>query len=361
MSEIALRLAGLHKSFQSIPAVADVSLDVRQGEFVSLLGPSGCGKTTTLRMIAGYIMPDRGHVYLGPEEVTRRPPYHRDIGMVFQSYALFPHMSVFDNVAFGLGMRHIPKNEIVTRVQEALARVQLESFGDRRPAALSGGQQQRVALARAVVIRPQLLLLDEPLSNLDAKLRKSMQVEIRSLQETLGITTIHVTHDQAEALSLSDRIVVMSKGSIQQIGTPTDIYRHPNNSFVADFIGEANIFSGVVVTASDNSGAMVRLSGGEMIRAADTINGKKPPAGAAVTLVVRPERIKIMTDGSGENMLTGTLRRRVYTGAIITSIVALDSGLELRAESYDSNVSTSAAGDRITACLPAESVLILSD
>lgn len=233
------------------PTLARFSLDVEQGELLSLLGPSGCGKTTTLRSVAGFIRPDAGQILINKRDYTRLPPNQRDIGLVFQSYALFPHLTVFNNVAFGLRMRRVPKAAVNARVANALKMVGLEAFADRRPAQLSGGQQQRVALARATVIEPQVLLLDEPLSNLDARLRVDMRQEIRRLQQQLGITTLYVTHDQVEAMSISDRVVVMNQGEIEQIGTPESIFAAPETAFVADFMGFDNHFKAEVESVGD--------------------------------------------------------------------------------------------------------------
>ena len=245
-----LEIHDLTVSYQkNQPTLERFNLDVEQGELVSLLGPSGCGKTTTLRSVAGFIRPDAGRIVINGRDYTYLPPNQRDIGLVFQSYALFPHLTVFYNVAFGLRMRRIPKDEVHARVTNALKMVGLEAFAGRRPAQLSGGQQQRVALARATVIEPQVLLLDEPLSNLDARLRVDMRQEIRRLQQQLGITTIYVTHDQVEAMTISDRVVVMNHGEIEQIGTPESIFAAPETVFVADFMGFDNRFSAAVLAA----------------------------------------------------------------------------------------------------------------
>jgi putative spermidine/putrescine transport system ATP-binding protein len=256
-------LEGLTKRFGRVIAAEDIHLNVKKSELISLLGPSGCGKTTTLRMIAGFIMPDEGRVLIEGQDVTYSTPDKRDTAMVFQSYALFPHMTVFDNVAFGLRMRRVSKSDIVERVKKALALVRLESVSERYPSQLSGGQRQRVALSRALVVNPSVLLLDEPLSNLDAKLRQEMQVELRQLQRELNLTSIYVTHDQEEAFSLSDRIVVLNEGRIQQIGTPKEVFECPNSHFVADFVGVRNFMDGTFEsdTFTSRSGLKVHCKG----------------------------------------------------------------------------------------------------
>src|SRR5215831_18973409 len=241
-----LQLSGLSKTYGDFHAVAGIDLDIAQGELVVLLGPSGCGKTTTLRMIAGFIAPTAGVIRLGGEEITRRPPWKRDTGLVFQSYALFPHLTAAENIAFGLRMRQLPEAKVAPKLADVLRLVRLEGLAGRLPRELSGGQQQRVALARALVIEPLVLLLDEPLSNLDAKLRAEVRVEIRDLQRKLGLTTVMVTHDQEEALTMADRLVVMSHGKVQQIGTQRELYEHPANPFVAGFVGRTNFLPGHV-------------------------------------------------------------------------------------------------------------------
>src|SRR5580765_2268281 len=241
-----LQLTGLTKTYGDFRAVAGVDLDIGQGELVVLLGPSGCGKTTTLRMIAGFVVPSAGEIHLGGRNITRRPPWKRNTGLVFQSYALFPHLSATENIAFGLRMRNLGQAQIAAKVAEVLRLVRLEGLGDRLPRELSGGQQQRVALARALVIEPDILLLDEPLSNLDAKLRAEVRVEIRELQRKLGLTTVMVTHDQEEALTMADRLVVMSNGQVQQVGSQRELYEHPANTFVAGFVGRTNFLHGSV-------------------------------------------------------------------------------------------------------------------
>ncbi|MBV9783565.1 MAG: ABC transporter ATP-binding protein [Acidisphaera sp.] len=294
MSEAALELRGLEKRFGAQTAVAAIDLQVQQGEFVTLLGPSGCGKTTTLNMIAGFITPDAGSIRLGGRAVENLPPHRRDLGIVFQDYALFPHRNAAENVAFGLRMRKLAKTEIAARVADALRMVRLDGLDKRRPLQLSGGQRQRVALARALVIRPALLLLDEPLSNLDLKLREEMRSEISTLQRRLGIATVFVTHDQDEALTMSDRIAVMRQGRIEQIGTARDIYERPASVFVATFIGSTNLVrakpagppsEGLVPLATAAGPAILRLD-------------RPLAAGADLLLAIRPERLQLTPTGT---------------------------------------------------------------
>ncbi len=294
---LALRLLGVSKRFQEVAAVDRLSLEVEAGEFVSLLGPSGCGKTTTLRMIAGLAHPDEGQIMLGNREITSLPPDRRGIGMVFQDYALFPHMTIEENIAFGLQMRKVGRSETKERVQKALDLVRLSGLQKRYPRQLSGGQQQRVALARALVIEPQLLLLDEPLSNLDAKLRQEMRVELKLIQRRVGITTLFVTHDQEEALTLSDQIVVMNHGCIVQIGTPIEIYEKPKDSFVASFLGQENFFRGKVVSQNGNALKMETAEG-------LLVNASPNPGltqHTQVMLVIKKERIKIKAVPAGRD------------------------------------------------------------
>ena len=281
------------KTGKDFYAVHDTSLNIEPGSFVTLLGPSGCGKTTTLRMIAGFESPDEGEIYLGEEPINELTPNKRDTAMVFQSYALLPHYNVFDNVAYGLKLRKVPKEEIKERVMKILDLVELTGMEGRMTNQLSGGQQQRVALARALVIEPSVLLFDEPLSNLDAKLRVSMRTEIRRIQQEVGITAIYVTHDQSEAMALSDQIIIMNKGVVAQVGTPQEIYYHPNSEFVADFIGEANFLRGTLRSV-DGDQAVMSIEGTELrVAAADGLE-----AGKDYTLVLRPEAATL-ADGGG--------------------------------------------------------------
>jgi putative spermidine/putrescine transport system ATP-binding protein len=315
-----LDLAGLSKHYGDFYAVRDVTLSIKDGEFVVLLGPSGCGKTTTLRMVAGFIEPSAGHVKLAGHDVTDLPPWKRNAGMVFQSYALFPHMTVAENVAFGLEMRKLPKGELARRVEEALSLVRLQGYGARLPRQLSGGQQQRVALARALAIRPDVLLLDEPLSNLDAKLRQEVRVEIRELQRQLGLTTVMVTHDQEEALTMADRLVVMSEGAVRQVGSQRDLYERPADRFVAGFVGRTTFLDGKI-----EAPGRFRTEGGLAIACAKDSNGGALGPGA---LSLRPERLEVESARQAglDNSLPGTVEFVSYLGALIDIHVRLSPG-----------------------------------
>ena len=304
-----LELQSLTKLYGDAVAVDGLSLVVEKGEFVSLLGPSGCGKTTTLQMIAGFLEPSAGTIRLGERDLTRIKPALRGLGIVFQSYALFPHMTAAENVAFGLEMRGVAKSEKTKRVAEALTLVGLAGLSDRYPRRMSGGQQQRVALARALVIRPDVLLLDEPLSNLDVKLREEMQVELRQIQRTVGTTTILVTHDQGEAMALSDRIVVMNRGRVEQVARPTEIYRAPASAFVANFLGKINVLPAIVTDGVVSIGA-------SRWPAAGTTNG-------AASVSIRPERITF-SESAG---LAGTVKSRIFQGHHWLLHVATNAGL----------------------------------
>jgi len=305
------------------PTLKQFSLDVEQGELVSLLGPSGCGKTTTLRSVAGFIQPDSGQIVINKRDYTRLPPNQRDIGLVFQSYALFPHLTVFNNVAFGLRMRRIPKDEIHSRVANALKMVGLEAFADRRPSQLSGGQQQRVALARATVIEPQVLLLDEPLSNLDAGLRVEMRQEIRRAQQQLGITTLYVTHDQVEAMSISDRVVVINQGEIEQIGRPESIFAAPETVFVAGFMGFDNHFSAAVESAQDDK--ITVKWGGAPIKLRWQSKFGSPKAGARAEIFFRADNASLLA-GSEANGLAGRVILHTFHGNEVQYLVETEVG-----------------------------------
>lgn len=304
-----LELSHVHKEFSGVAAVEDFNLVAEQGEFISFLGPSGCGKTTTLRMVAGFELPNSGLITIAGQDLTFVPPNKRKVGMVFQSYALFPNMTVIDNIGYGLKVAGKPKSEIGPRVNEMLALIHMESFGDRYPNQLSGGQQQRVALARALAFQPQVLLLDEPLSALDAKIRVELRQEIRRIQRQLGITTIYVTHDQEEALSLSDKVVVMSHGRIEQVGTPLEIYNKPSTEFVASFVGQLNLLPVTVINQADN---LVSFNGQTVHagRVAEKFSSEKP------RLAIRPEELN---PGSmaGHNNLRGTVESINYLGSIV--------------------------------------------
>ena len=316
------------KRFAGVEAVRKVSLSVAKDEFITLLGPSGCGKTTTLRMIGGLEFPDEGQVLIGGEEVGRIPNHRRPTRMVFQSYALFPHMTVEKNVSFGLRMSRMPRDEIKRRVAGMLQRVGLADKMQRIPSQLSGGEQQRVALARALVMEPTVLLLDEPLSALDRQLRKRMQLELKGLQTQLGITFIYVTHDQEEALTMSDRIIVMNQGVVEQIGTPEEIYEQPRTRFVSQFIGETNLLEGVVESVSGNA-VQVACAG-------HRVSGRcSPPnvvtVGQQVTIAVRPEHVSVIDVNSAEG-LAGTIVQRMFLGSATRIVVNVDSSLQLIAD-----------------------------
>jgi spermidine/putrescine ABC transporter ATP-binding subunit len=306
-----LEIRQLVKRYSAQSTIGPLSFSVNAGEFVSLLGPSGCGKTTTLRCIAGFESPSEGGIYLDGERIDQRPPNRRNVGLVFQSYALFPHLTVFENVAFGLRLRRCKEAELKRRVQEALELASLQQFAERYPKQLSGGQQQRVAIARSVVLEPRLLLFDEPLSNLDLKLRVMMRAELRNLQRRLDKTALYVTHDQGEALALSDRIVVMSNGKIEQVGTPLEIYERPATAFVADFIGSSNLLDGEILDHSPE-GTSVRTASGLVLQALPTTVA----SGGQVTAMIRPENIRIVAENAdgGDNILPGIIDQKTFLG-----------------------------------------------
>lgn len=308
-----LELIGVTKRYGDFKAVDDLSLDVADGEFLVLLGPSGCGKTTTLRAIAGFVEPTAGQVRLGDRDITALPPWKRNAGLVFQNYALFPHITVAENVAFGLEMRKMPKAEMAPRITEALRLVRLDHLSDRLPRQLSGGQQQRVALARALVFRPDVLLLDEPLSNLDAKLRQDVRVEIRELQRKLGLTTVMVTHDQEEALIMADRLVVMNEGRIRQIGSQQDLYERPAEKFVADFVGRSTFIEGLV------DGPDRFVSAGGLVIACETSGSGK------ASLALRPERLALLNGAAQapDNSFSGAVEFISYLGSQVDLHVRL--------------------------------------
>jgi spermidine/putrescine transport system ATP-binding protein len=327
MARSEIQLSKLTKQFDELTAVDGIDLHIPGGEFFSLLGPSGCGKTTTLRMIAGFEQPTSGEILLDGEDVAYTPPHQRNVNTVFQNYALFPHLNVYDNIAFGLKEAKRPKAEIRERVGEALELVQLPGYERRKSSQLSGGQQQRVALARALVLNPAVLLLDEPLGALDAKLRKALQIELKSLQQEVGITFLYVTHDQEEALTMSDRLAVMNHGRIEQIGAPQDVYEDPETLYVADFLGVSNLMQATIIS-SGTSACRVALNGYEL----ETRGTDRDVTGEA-KIVIRPERIELEEHGSpsGPNRIPAMVERVVYVGSAIQLIVRSATGEALQA------------------------------
>lgn len=329
MAEVSIR--NLCKKFGGTIAVSDFSLDIADGELVAFLGPSGCGKTTTLRMVAGFMQPTTGQIRIGKEDVTFTPPHKRNTGMVFQRYALFPHMTVSQNIAFGLEMHQVPKNDRAERINRVLDMVRMTTLADRYPRQLSGGQQQRVAIARALAIQPKVFLLDEPLSNLDANLRSEVREEIRNIQKQLGLTTIFVTHDQQEAMSISDRMAIMHDGRVQQLGAPQALYDRPANRFVADFLGKMNLFEGTLEGPD-----RFKTGSGEAVRI------DRPVAGAT-HVGVRPERVEIRATGGQANALPGTVMSVVCLGPTMDIRFRLDGGDVI--SSTINNTSSEAAGE----------------
>jgi spermidine/putrescine transport system ATP-binding protein len=343
VTETMIRLDGVTRRFGELVAVDDISLEIAGGEFFSLLGPSGCGKTTTLRMIAGFEEPDEGRIHLAGEDVTTVSPKHRHVNMVFQDYALFPHMTVAENVGFGLRLKRVPRDEMAARIGEMLTVVRLEGLSERRPGELSGGQRQRVALARALANRPAALLLDEPLGALDLKLRREMQLELKRIQKSTGTTFVYVTHDQEEALTMSDRIAIMDGGRVRQLADPRSLYERPSSSFVADFIGTSNALR---VEITKREGDLAVMETGERDRVCvDCPQG----AGEIVQITVRPEKIRIGANGDpGFSRVRGRVTERIYLGSLSQVLVELDSGERLVVhELNDDDVSTAQAGEEI--------------
>jgi spermidine/putrescine transport system ATP-binding protein len=344
-AQIDVRLDRITKRFHEVVAVDDLSLDIQHGEFFSMLGPSGCGKTTTLRMIGGFEEASEGTIYLGDADVTGLPPFKRDVNTVFQNYALFPHLTVFENVAFGLRRKKVAAGEIGTRVREMLELVELPGYEKRKPTQLSGGQQQRVALARALINHPRVLLLDEPLGALDLKLRKQMQLELKRIQTEVGITFIYVTHDQEEAMTMSDRIAVMRAGHIEQLGTSEELYERPKTAFVAGFLGVSNLLEGAVA-GRDGSLLAVRLSDGTVLRAP----APDTPTNGAVRVGVRPEKLRVQPgEGNGPtdglNALRGTILDASYIGVSTQYLVQTAEGHRLTV--YAQNLDTAGASEVI--------------
>ena len=347
MSEV--RLQNLTKEFKETVAVDNISLTIEEGEFFSLLGPSGCGKTTTLRMIGGFEEPTSGTVYLGNSDVTDQPPYKRNVNTVFQSYALFPHLSVFDNVAYGLKRKKVDKSEMASRVNEMLRLVDLEGYGDRKTTQLSGGQQQRVALARALVNRPGVLLLDEPLGALDLKLRKQMQLELKRIQSEVGITFVYVTHDQEEAMTMSNRLAVMNGGRFEQIGAPHEVYELPSTEFVAAFLGASNLMDGRIESVNGSVAKVVVDAGGSVALPATRLPKKE----GDVRIGVRPEKIEIKpfahaVAGSG-NSIEATVMMSTYTGVSTTYECRAPDGSKVvvYVQNLGTDVESIGAGERV--------------
>ncbi len=354
----------LNKRFGAVLAVDAVTLEILDGELFTLLGPSGCGKTTLLRLIAGFHRPDAGRVRFGERDVTDLPPYARNIGMVFQNYALWPHMTVFQNVAYGLRLRRLRGPALAARVEEGLRKVNLSGLGARYPGQLSGGQQQRVALARALVLNPDILLLDEPLSNLDAKIRVQVRAEIRTLQQELGITTVYVTHDQEEALSLSDRVAVMREGRVLQLGPPRELYERPRTRFVADFVGTNNLVAGRVVEAAGDGVAVETALG--RLRARSPQGAASLPVGGRCVLAIRPENVTLLAGtaaaGGDGNRCAGRIALAAYLGNTLRYDVETASGLTLKADIRDPwHHELLARGTTVTLDFPASVTLALPE
>jgi putative spermidine/putrescine transport system ATP-binding protein len=351
-----LELTHIRKTFGTFNAVEDFMLSAERGEFVSFLGPSGCGKTTTLRMIAGFEFPDSGSIKVDGKEISNLPPNNRNVGMVFQAYALFPNMTVASNVGFGMRVQKRPKDAIAKRVAELLQMINMPEKADRYPYQLSGGQQQRVALARALAIEPKVLLLDEPLSALDAKIRVALRSEIRTIQRQLGITTVYVTHDQEEALSLSDRVVVMSNGRIEQIGTPFEIYNAPATAFVASFVGTLNALQARVVDAAEGFVAV----GPQQVRLGRPLT---QAAGTAIEIALRPEILTLRDAGADANRLSGEVTRVTFLGSIVRVRIGLDGDAGTVAFDTLNNphLAVPSEGERVTLSFPPEAGLVLGD
>jgi spermidine/putrescine transport system ATP-binding protein len=359
MSGGNVKLESLTKRFDEVAAVDDISLEIQAGEFFSLLGPSGCGKTTTLRMVAGFEPPSAGKILLDGDDVAKLPPNRRDVNTVFQSYALFPFLTVAENVAFGMKYKSVPKAQLKTRVAEALEMVQLSGYEQRRPNQLSGGQQQRVALARALVLRPSVLLLDEPLGALDAKLRRALQVELAALQKQVGITFLYVTHDQEEALTMSDRLAVMNHGKIAQLGTPEDVYNEPADAYVADFLGVSNLMDARVQPGAQSTGCCRLLMGEFTLEA----NAGELNATGAVKLAIRPERINVDPyETVGANRVPGMVERLVFLGSTTHVYVRLATGSTLQTLVRNDGAELPyGQGTAVSVSIPADALRVLPD
>jgi spermidine/putrescine transport system ATP-binding protein len=345
-----VQLVDLTKRFGDFQAVCGIDLDIPPGEFFSLLGPSGCGKTTTLRMIAGFERPSGGHILLDGKDVSGTPPNRRNVNTVFQSYALFSHLTVAENVAFGLRFAKASR-------EEALSLVRMQEFRDRKPHQLSGGQQQRVALARALILNPSVLLLDEPLGALDAKLRKALQIELKALQEQVGITFVYVTHDQEEALTMADRLAVMNEGRIEQVGSPREVYEEPASAYVADFLGVSNLLDAQAIGTDSEGRCRLRVGDLELLASCGHTSAR-----GSVKVVVRPERVRVEAlRKTGENRLPGKIERVVYAGAISQFVVTLDRGTPIRCMLANDGVGSSFdRGAPVSVYLPCEALRVLS-
>lgn len=334
MSKTIVSLMNVDKLYGDNHVVKNMNMNIAEGEFLTLLGPSGCGKTTTLRMISGFEMPSSGTIKVQGERVDKKEPYQRDVNTVFQNYALFPNMNVYDNVAYGLRVKKVPKNEIKERVLEALKMVQLEGFEKRRITQMSGGQKQRVAIARAIINRPKVLLLDEPLGALDLKLRKQMQIELKRLQKKLGITFVYVTHDQEEALTMSDRIAIINQGRIEQLAAPKDIYEHPKTKFVASFIGETNLLDAMVLSI-DGDKAVIGTEVGKATVMIDSKKKIKVSDGVAVS--IRPENMKFSKTPVEGFSIKGVVKEQIFVGNLIKMMITLNDGTEIRINRFDAD------------------------
>jgi spermidine/putrescine transport system ATP-binding protein len=351
-----VQLVDLSKHFGDFEAVSGIDLDIPPGEFFSLLGPSGCGKTTTLRMIAGFERPSGGRVFLDGQDVSDTPPNRRNVNTVFQSYALFSHLTVAENVAFGLRFAKTSKEAARSKVGQALSLVQMQEFRDRKPHQLSGGQQQRVALARALILNPSVLLLDEPLGALDAKLRKALQIELKALQEQVGITFVYVTHDQEEALTMADRIAVMNEGRIEQVGSPREVYEEPASAYVADFLGVSNMLDAQAIGTDSDGRCRVRVGDFELLASQGHTSAR-----GSVKVVVRPERVRVEAPRKNdENLVPGKIERVVYAGAISQLVVTLNSGTPIRCMLANDGVASSFdRGAPVSVYLPCEALRVL--
>jgi putative spermidine/putrescine transport system ATP-binding protein len=355
-----VRFSGVQKTYDGEHIVVkNLDLDIKKGEFVTLLGPSGSGKTTTLMMLAGFEVPTQGEIYLANRPIKNVPAYKRDIGMVFQNYALFPHLTIEENVAFPLSVRRVDKTEAKDRVAAALRMIEMEAFARRRPGQLSGGQQQRVALARALVFNPQLVLMDEPLGALDKRLREQMQLEIKQLHTDMGITVVYVTHDQSEALTMSDRIAVFNDGAVQQVATPSVLYESPANSFVANFVGENNVLTGIVESMEQGYCHVSLAAGGSVVARAVHVAG----VGARTSLSVRPERISILKDDSpcsnGPNQLSATVKGTIYLGDHVLVVLEIAGDEEFMVKLQRGTHEDLRRGQRVSISFSAEDCLAL--